>query len=162
MYVKNCWLSINDITHLGGGGICQKVALLHITYLIKWVTWGREREESAPNPNNLVSLNYTFLDIFVLLCKPNRSPIDLPWCVQLKFTSKTIIASDRPPADRPSMYALPHKKGCKCHAAPLLFDSWRTIYALKIVDRCSFSFARTWHEFEWDQFVYFQIWLQMI
>ena len=95
MYVKNCWLSINDITHLGGGGICQKVALLHITYLIKWVTWGREREESAPNPNNLVSLNYTFLDIFVLLCKPNRSPIDLPWCVQLKFTSKTIIASDR-------------------------------------------------------------------
>ena len=122
----------------------------------------REREESAPNPNNLVSLNYTFLDIFVLLCKPNRSPIDLPWCVQLKFTSKTIIASDRPPADRPSMYDLPHKKGCKCHAAPLLFDSWRTIYALKIVDRCSFSFARTWHEFEWDQFVYFQIWLQMI
>ena len=157
-YIKCCWLSIHDITHLGGGGIYQK---WHYSISL-FSKMGDMREGSAPNPNNLVSLNYTFLDIFVLLCKPNRSPIDLPWCVQLKFTSKTIIASDRPPADRPSMYDLPHKKGCKCHAAPLLFDSWRTIYALKIVDRCSFSFARTWHEFEWDQFVYFQIWLQMI
>ena len=59
------------------------------------------------------SLNCTFLKIFSLLCKSNRSPIDLSRCLQLKFTSKTIIGSHRPPADHPCM---PHKKGCKCHA----------------------------------------------
>ena len=35
--------STNDVTHLGGRGICQKLTLLHKpTYLVKWVTRGRE------------------------------------------------------------------------------------------------------------------------
>ena len=36
--------SINDITHLGGRRICQKVTILH-KYLLKWMTSGRRSQE---------------------------------------------------------------------------------------------------------------------
>jgi len=41
--------SIKDVTHLGGGGICQKVMLLQKRYLVKWVA--REKEESQISKN---------------------------------------------------------------------------------------------------------------
>ena len=37
--------SINDITHLGGRRICQKVMTLLHKYLLKWMTSGRRSQE---------------------------------------------------------------------------------------------------------------------
>ena len=38
--------SINDITHLGGRGICQKVKLFHKPIYVKWVTRGGRGQKS--------------------------------------------------------------------------------------------------------------------
>jgi len=50
LFLKYLGLSINDVTHLGGRGIRQKVTLFHKPkYLVKWVTRGREGSKISKN-----------------------------------------------------------------------------------------------------------------
>ena len=102
------------------------------------------------------SLNCTFFRLLAYCVNPtDHRSIYLD---AFNWNSRQKRSSDRI-GHQPTIHVCPIKK--VVNVTPL-FDSWRRIYALKIVDRCSFH-LRTWHEFEWDhQFVYFQIWLQMI
>ena len=60
MYLK-C-MSMNDVTHLVGRGICQKVTLLHKPILVKWVTRGEGRVK------NLKKLFTSFMDNPLYTC----------------------------------------------------------------------------------------------